>query len=62
MQGMMYNPKITLEIQGIEKVYELIQEARTKINELDTTLDKMKSEAFDIQAKINQPPSEADGS
>ena len=62
MQDMMYNPKITLEIQGIEKVQELIQEARDQINELERTLDKMRSETFYIQAKINQLPSGTGGS
>lgn len=59
---MMYKPRITLEIQGIERLQMLIQKARTQMNELESTLEQIRSETLSIQAKINQPPSETEGS
>lgn len=53
---MIHRPRITVEIEGIEKVQELIDTARVQINELESTIHNIRAQTLEIQAKINQPP------
>lgn len=56
----MQETRITLEISGIERVKNLIRTAYAQMHELECTVDRIKTETLEIQAKINQPSNTAD--
>lgn len=56
----MYRPRITVEIEGIEEVQDLIEKVRMQMNELESTIHSIMAKSLEIQAKINQPPTAID--
>lgn len=48
-------PKITLEMDGIDEIKRLVQQAQEQANDLMRTVDQINMCKVTLQAKINQP-------
>lgn len=54
-------PKIALEMDGLDEIKQLVEQAQTQASELMRTVDQINMCKVTLQAKINQPTAGTDG-
>lgn len=54
-------PRITIDIDGMAELQDLISMAEQQAQELRATVRKISNVRLEIQAKINQPPAATNG-